>query len=292
MSKRVVAIGVFDGVHIGHQDLIRVAKETADSRAIALTALTFHPHPMSIVKKTQIEMLGTIEQRKRWLVELGVDDVTICEFTEERSKQPADDFVVSFLQATLHAYVVVIGEGFRFGYKAAGTADTIRSHGLSVIEVSHTMFNEQRVSSTRIRESLLSGNLQHVSAMLGRNFQVEGLVVQGFQRGRELGFPTANIAYDKAVVLPIDGVYAGYLNVEDERLPAAISIGYNATFEANLRTLEVHALTNDWLDIYGKRVSVDFVEFIRSMRAFDGVEALTQAIENDVLSVKKTLNLG
>lgn len=292
MSKRVIAIGVFDGVHIGHQDLIRRAKEMAESRAMSLTALTFHPHPMSVVKNSRVELLATLEQRKRWLSNLGVDDVQICEFTKERSEQSADDFVTSFLQSTLHADIVVIGEGFRFGHKASGTAETIRAHGLEVIEVAHTMFEEERVSSTRIRASLLRGDLQQVSAMLGRNFEVEGHVVEGFQRGRDLGFPTANLAYENALVLPIDGVYAGYFNFDNKKLPAAISIGYNSTFQADARTLEVHALTKDWLDVYGKKVSVEFVEFIRTMQSFDGIETLIQAIENDILSVKKALNLG
>lgn len=292
MSKRVVAIGVFDGVHIGHQDLIRRAKEIADQRALALTALTFHPHPMTIVRHSRVELLSTLEQRTRWLSDLGVDDVQVCDFTRERSEQSADDFVTTFLMSTLQADLVVIGEGFRFGHKAAGTAETIRAHGLEVIEVAHTTFGEERVSSTRIRGSLLRGDLQNVNAMLGKNFQVEGRVVQGFQRGRELGFPTANIAYDPSVVLPIDGVYAGYLNVDDKHMPAAISIGYNATFQAEVRTLEAHALTKDWVEMYDKKVSVEFVTFIRTMQAFDGVEALTQAIENDILSVKKALNLG
>lgn len=292
MGKHVIAIGVFDGVHIGHQDLIRRAKEIAESRAMSLTALTFHPHPMSVVKNSRVELLATLEQRKRWLLKLGVDDVHICEFTKARSEQSADDFVKSFLQSTLQADAVVIGEGFRFGHKALGTVDTIRAHGLEVIEVAHTILDKERISSTRIRASLLGGELQQVIAMLGRNFEVEGLVVEGFQRGRELGFPTANVAYEKEVVLPIDGVYAGYLNVDDMRLPSAISIGYNSTFQADVRTLEVHALNRDWIDLYGKKVSVEFVEFIRTMQTFDGVDALIQAMENDILSVKKALNLG
>jgi len=292
MSKRVVAIGVFDGVHIGHQDLIRRAKELADRLTLPLTALTFHPHPMSIVKNSRVELLSTLEQRTRWLSDLGVDDVHVCDFTKERSEQSPDDFVTTFLMSTLHAAVVVIGEGFRFGHKAAGSAETIRAHGLEVIEVAHILFGEERVSSTRIRTSLLGGDLKNVTSMLGKNFQVEGRVVEGFQRGRELGFPTANVAFDPSVVLPIDGVYAGYLNVDDIHMPAAISIGYNATFQAEMRTLEAHVLTKDWVDLYDKKVSAEFVTFIRPMQAFDGVEALTQAIENDILSVKKALNLG
>lgn len=292
MSKRVVAIGVFDGVHLGHQDLIRSARSIADARHLKLTALTFQPHPMSIVKAMPVELVSTLQQRKHWLLLAGADDVYVCDFTEEFSQQSADDFVTTILQATLEADVVVIGEGFRFGYKAAGTAETIRAHGLEVIEVAHTIYKHERISSTRIRTLVMQGMLNEVADMLGRNFEVEGVVVQGFQRGRELGFPTANVRYQNNVVLPRDGVYAGYMNLDHSRFAAAISLGYNSTFDADTRTLEVYALTPDWIDLYDQNVRIEFVTFIRDMQQYHGVEALIEAIEGDILSVKKALNLG
>ena len=292
MNSRVVAIGVFDGVHIGHQELIRQAKISATSREIALTALTFDPHPMNIVKDISVEHIATLNQRKTWLRFLGVDDVYVCEFTRERSMQSAEEFVESVLISELQADVVVVGEGFRFGHKALGTASTFRNYGVEVLEVPHTLYGDARVSSTRIRSVVMSGDMDAAAKMLGRNFEVEATVVEGFRRGRELGFPTANVNYESSLVLPRDGVYAGYLRAEAHSWPAAISIGYNSTFQAEKRTLEVYALTEQWLDLYDKSVQVEFVDFIRPMRTYGGADSLIEAIEADVLSVKNALNLG
>jgi riboflavin kinase/FMN adenylyltransferase len=292
MSKHVVAIGVFDGVHIGHQDLIRRAKEIANQQSIPLVALTFHPHPMSVVRSQDIQFVSSLEMRTHLLRCHGADDVVVWEFTLERSKQSADEFVETFLLSNLNASVVVIGDGFRFGYKAAGTADTIRNHNIDVVEVAHTLRGDERVSSTRIRALLNAGDMFQVVDLLGRPFVIEGEVVEGFQRGRELGYPTANVNYESELALPKDGVYAGYLNFDDIKMPAAISIGFNSTFDAKKRTLEVYVLTDKWIDLYGKSVEVEFHSYIRGMVAFSGSDALISAIENDVLSVKKALNLG
>lgn len=292
MSKRVVVIGVFDGVHVGHQDLIHQARVVADQRHLPLTVLTFHPHPMSVVRNENVSLLSTLDQRERILRSQGADDVVFCEFTYERSQQTADDFVASYLLSELNAAVVVIGEGFRFGHKAMGSVDTIRKHNLDVVEVKHTVRGGMRVSSSRIRSLVASGEMKEVETLLGRRYAIEGLVVEGFQRGRELGFPTANLKYDSNIAVPADGVYAGELHIDQLRFPAAISIGYNSTFQATARTLEVYALTDSWIELYGKVVNVEIDSFIRGMQTFSGRDELIEAIQNDVLSVKKALNLG
>jgi len=292
MSKQVVVIGVFDGVHIGHQDLVQRAREIANQQNLPLVALTFHPHPMSVVRNKTISLLSTLDQRIDSLRSLGADDVVVWEFTSERSKQSADEFVETFLHQILNASVVVIGEGFRFGYKANGTADTIRNHQIEVVEVVHIARGGERVSSTRIRDLLNVGDMNQAKELLGRDFAIEGVVVEGFQRGRELGYPTANVKYESELALPKDGVYAGHLSFDEVRLPAAISIGFNSTFDATMRTLEVHVLSDNWIDLYGKRVKVEFESYIRGMLTFSGPDTLIKAIESDVVSVKKALNLG
>lgn len=292
MTKTVVAIGVFDGVHIGHQQLLQVAREEALARGVQLIALTFDPHPMTVVKSVKVQMLASLEQRIALLEAAGAPEVFVCDFNHARSEQSAEDFIAEILQGELNAECVVIGEGFRFGHKAKGDSSTLRNSGLEVREVPHTTFQGQRVSSTRIRECLTNGEIQQANLMLGRHFEICGEVVKGFQRGRELGYPTANVQIDDAMMLPKDGVYAGFLSTANARYPAAISVGYNETFNASYRTLEVYALEDTWLELYGQYVGVEFTHFIRGMEKFDGVEALLNAMESDILSVRRVLNLG
>ncbi|GAA4581874.1 bifunctional riboflavin kinase/FAD synthetase [Planotetraspora phitsanulokensis] len=292
-GRSVVTIGVFDGVHHGHQRMVSRAVDLARDLGVPAVAVTFDPHPDEVVRPgSHPPQLTTPHRRTELLAELGVDAVCVLPFTLEFSRMSPDEFVQTALVDRLHAAGVVVGENFRFGHKASGDIETLRTLGEKydyVIEGVPLVRNGDAISSTLIREMLAAGDVVGAAAALGRPHRVEGVVVRGHQRGRALGFPTANVESPQHTAIPADGVYAGWLQCTQEpsayagqRWPAAISIGTNPTFDGVARTVEAYALDRDDLDLYGAHVAVDFSERLRDTLKFDSIEALIAQMHADV----------
>lgn len=297
----VVTIGVFDGVHRGHARLVETAVALAATEGLRPVAITFEPHPMNVVRGLEVPMLATLPRRSTLLHDGGIAHVHICDFTPERAAQDPEVFIDEVLVSTLGARIVVVGEGFRFGRRAAGSAQTLRDAGLVVHEVPQVVLNGDRVSSTRIRGLVTEGDVVQAAELLGRPHRLEGVVVHGHARGRDIGYPTANLAVADRLLIPADGVYAGWLARGEvnhgfdgaELLPAAISIGTNPTFEDVLeRRVEAYVLDRTDLDLYNEYVALDFVTRIRGMEKFDGLPDLLAAMARDVETARRVLANG
>ncbi|MFI2619712.1 bifunctional riboflavin kinase/FAD synthetase [Streptomyces sp. NPDC018584] len=290
-GRSVVTIGSYDGVHRGHQLIIGRAVERARQLGVPAVVVTFDPHPSEVVRPgSHPPLLAPHHRRAELMADLGVDAVLILPFTTEFSKLSPADFVVKVLVDKLHARVVVEGPNFRFGHKAAGNVDLLAELGrtydyeVDVIDlyVTGEAGGGRPFSSTLTRSLVAEGDMAGAAEILGRPHRVEGVVVRGAQRGRELGFPTANVETLPHTAIPADGVYAGWLHVEGEAMPAAISVGTNPQFDGTERTVEAYAIDRVGLDLYGLHVAVDFLAFVRGQAKFDSVEALLVAIADDV----------
>jgi riboflavin kinase / FMN adenylyltransferase len=299
----VVTIGEFDGVHRGHQRIVSGARQTAADLGLPVVVVTFDPHPDEVVRPgSHPELLCTTRRRLQLLAGLGVDAVYVIQFTLEFSRLGPDEFVRTVLVDRLHAARVVVGENFRFGHKAAGDVTLLAELGekyeFTATGVPLLTENGITVSSSRIRALLADGAVSGAAELLGRPHRVEGVVVRGFERGRSLGFPTANLEPPPHSAVPADGIYAGWLasldgaGAETERWPAAISVGTNPTFGGQDRAIEAHALDRDDLDLYGTHVAVDFVARLRATVTFDSVEALVQQMYIDVGDARRLLTAG
>ncbi len=285
----VVTIGVFDGVHRGHQALI--SRMIAEARATGYRAdiVTFDPNPLEVLRPEQAPTrLTSIERRVELLTLLRADDVTVLDFTADLAAMSAHDFITSVLIDRLNARGVVIGHGFRFGHRAQGTAATLREQGLEVEEYA-LLGDENPISSTRIRALIGQGEVAEAATMLGRPPEVSGTVVAGQRRGRDLGYPTANVEHHPRAAVPADGVYAGYTEVAGVRHAAAISVGTNPTFDGEQHTVESHLLDFDG-DLYGQGVRVEFVQRLRSMVAFSGLGALVEQMAADVAATRRVVS--
>lgn len=282
----VVAIGIFDGVHVGHQAILARAKEVSNGRGVL--ALTFDPHPMQIFAPNKAPtMLLSLERRVELLKSYGVDAVVICEFDREFAAKSPEDFVAEVLLKRLQISGVVVGENFTYGNKAAGRVDDLIAAGLENNFVAEEVHLEEMdgavVSSTRIRTAIAQGDVETAAKLLSRPHRVEGMVVHGEKRGREIGYPTANLGYSiTANTIPSDGVYAGWLEVDAERWPAAISIGTNPTFAGERsRQVEAYALDQSGLNLYDHNAKIDFGWRLRDTLKFDGLDSLLNQMKND-----------
>ena len=296
----VVTIGVFDGVHRGHQRIVGRATEVAAALGLPVVVITFDPHPDEVVRPgAHPPHLGTARRRAELLAGLGVDAVCVLPFTREFSELGPDEFVHAVLVDRLHAVRVVVGEDFRFGYRAAGDvallAELGEKYDFTAEGVPLLADDGVRISSSEIRERLAAGDVAAAARDLGRPHRVEGVVVRGQRRGRGLGFPTANLETPPHTAIPADGVYAGWLTSldpagqEQERWPAAISVGTNPTFDETERSVEAHALDRDDLDLYGTHVAVDFVARLRGQVRFDSVDELVAQMRDDVDAARALL---
>ena len=288
-----VTIGVFDGVHRGHQRIVGRAAGMAEQLGLPVAVVTFDPHPDEVVRPgSHPPFLCTARRRAELLAGLGVDAVCVLPFTREFSELGPNEFVHAVLVDRLHAAWVVVGENFRFGYRAAGDVALLAELGdkyeFTAEGVPLLTDNGVTVSSSGIRKQLAAGDVGAAARDLGRPHRVEGVVVRGRRRGRALGFPTANLETPPHTAVPADGVYAGWLTSlepdgrERERWPAAISVGTNPTFGDEDRSVEAHALDRDDLDLYGTHVAVDFVARLRGQVRFDSVHELVTQIRHDV----------
>ncbi|MEU4573048.1 bifunctional riboflavin kinase/FAD synthetase [Nonomuraea sp. ATR24] len=292
-ERSVVTIGVFDGVHRGHQRVAGRAVEIARERGMRSVALTFEPHPEEVVRPGYRPLRLTAARRRAGLLAgLGVQEVRVLGFTVEMSELSPAEFAQEVLADDLRAAVVVVGEDFAFGHRAAGDAEVLRALGDKFDFTVEEVPLLDAVSSTEIRRRVADGDVAGAAADLGRPHRVEGVVVRGYQRGRQLGFPTANVETPPQTAIPADGVYAGWLECvpvanlpalyEGERWPAAISVGTNPTFEGVPRTVEAYALDRDDLELYGVHVAVEFAARLRGNTRFDSIEELVAQIHADV----------
>jgi riboflavin kinase / FMN adenylyltransferase len=295
-GRSVVTIGVFDGVHRGHQAIIGHAVKRARDMGLQSVVLTFDPHPAEVVRPGSHPAVLTEPVRKAELIEqLGVDALCVVPFTPAFSQLDPNEFVHDVLVEALHAADVVIGDNFRFGHKAAGDATLLeslgRTFGFTVEDAPLVSADGVVFSSTYIRSCVDAGDVRAAAAALGRSHRLSGVVIRGDQRGRELGFPTANLMTHRYAAVPADGVYAAWLTRGGEnagRWPASVSIGTNPTFSGRERRVEAYALDFSG-DLYGERVSLDFVAHLREQRKYDGIEPLIAQIRADVEETRALL---
>lgn len=308
-GRSVVCIGVFDGVHRGHRVIIDATRRLAGEVGGSVVAVTFDPHPSAVVRPdTQPRMLSTLDHRVALLGDAGVDAVLVLGFSTELASWTPAEFVDRVLVRGLHASGVVVGEGFRFGHRAAGDVALLEKLGAAndftvaplaldvgaVVE--HGDAGEVAWSSTYIRQCVREGDVAEAARALLRPHRIDGEIVHGDHRGRELGYPTANLDPVEHAAVPADGVYAGWLvrgegnNIES--LAAAISIGTNPTFDGEERRVEAYVIDRTDLDLYGEHVAFDFVERLRPTLKFDGVDPLLVQMKTDVDQARAMLTGG
>jgi len=283
-ETNVVVIGVFDGVHKGHQVLLNRAKEIADGRNIV--ALTFDPHPTTVFAPDRAPtMLTTLADRVELLKIHNADQVAVMKFNEKFAAMSPEDFVQTVLVNQLHASTIIVGENFTYGHKAAGNVDSLIKSGLThnfTIDVQELKADDEVISSSRIRKLVVEGKVEEARELLSRPHRLDGVVVHGEKRGREIGYPTANLGKIEGQTIPADGVYAGWLTVGINFWPAAISIGTNPTFEGDRgRQIEAYALDQQGLDLYDKNASIEFGWYLRPTLKFDGLEPLLEQMKKD-----------
>ncbi|MGP3986265.1 bifunctional riboflavin kinase/FAD synthetase [Streptomyces sp. 3N207] len=296
-GRSVVTIGSYDGVHRGHQLIIGRTVERARELGVPAVVVTFDPHPSEVVRPgSHPPLLAPHHRRAELMGELGVDAVLVLPFTAEFSKLSPADFVVKVLVDKLHARSVVEGPNFRFGHKAVGTVESLAELGetydydVIVVDLFERTESGDAFSSTMARRLVAEGDVRGASEVLGRPHRVEGIVVRGAQRGRDLGFPTANVDTLPHTAVPADGVYAGLLTVAGEAMPAALSVGTNPQFDGTERTVEAHVIDRVDLDLYGLHVAVDFVEYIRGQEKFDTLDALKARMAQDVEETRRLVS--
>ncbi|QFZ22643.1 bifunctional riboflavin kinase/FAD synthetase [Saccharothrix syringae] len=294
-GRCVVTIGVFDGVHRGHQALIARAVALAADKRVPSVLITFDPHPSEVVRPGSHPAQLTSLHRRAELVEgLGVDVFCVIPFTPELSRMPADEFAHEVLVDRLHAAAVVVGENFTFGHRAAGNVGLLRELGtrFGFVTEGADLVTDDGVtySSTYIRACIDAGDVATAAQALGRPHRLEGIVVRGDGRGKDLGFPTANLSTTRFAAVPADGVYAcWFVDGAGRRRRAAVSVGTNPTFSGRERRVEAYVLDVDE-DFYGQRVALDFVRRLRGMEKFDTVEALLEQMHRDVAETRELLD--
>lgn len=299
LGRTVVTIGIFDGVHRGHQRIVHRALARAAELRLPAVGVTFDPLPEFVVSgQVKPKLLTTLDRRLELLGELGLDGVDVIEFTQEFSHRSSEEFVQAVLAEKLRAVDVVVGANFRFGRRAAGDVSTLRDLGkgfgfmVDAIELAGPTAvdaSDTRVySSTWIRERIAAGDVEAAAEALGRPHRLEGVVVHGDHRGRELGYPTANLELPPAIAIPADGVYAGWL----DGMPAAVSIGTNPTFGGIRRRVEAYAIDRVGLELYGRVMALDLAARIRPMVTFGDVETLVAQMAADVVACRRRLGVA
>lgn len=299
----VVTIGAYDGVHRGHCAVLRLVRDLADARHLEACCVTFDRHPAEVVRpESAPKVLTTLEQKLELLTATGyLDRCLVLSFDEERSREPAEEFVREVLVEAMRARVVVVGADFHFGYRRGGSVALLErmgaelgfeAIGLGLVAVDGDDHGEP-YSSTRVRELLAKGDVTEAARILGRAHEVRGTVEVGDRRGRDLGYPTANLAVPTRICLPADGVYAGTLVPQDGReRAAAISVGSRPTFyEDGATVLEAHVLDFD-ADLYGQRVKVRFREWLHGQERFDSPDDLVAAMARDVDATRRIVANG
>ena len=318
LGPSVVTIGNFDGVHRGHQAVLRRVVEVAREHGATAVAVTFDPHPLAVLhpERAPAALCG-LEHRLDLLAATGLDAVLVLPFTPELALWSPQRFVTDVLVSGLHSQVVVVGRDTRFGHRNSGDIDTLRQggaeHGFEVFAIDDLGVSGPagegrgvdraaadhephraggRWSSTAVRELRAVGDVAGAAEVLGRYHRVTGTVVHGDHRGRELGYPTANLSQDVEGMVPADGVYAGWLlRADGDRLPAAVSIGTNPTFDGHQRRVESYVLDRTDLDLYGEQVGVELAARLRPTLRFDGIDPLLVQMAEDVAQCHELLGV-
>jgi len=297
----VVTLGNFDGVHRGHRAVLGAVVEQARATGASAVAVTFEPHPVAVLHPERAPQLITGTEHRLALLEgTGLDAVLVMEFTRELAAWTPEQFVRTVFVEALGARVVVVGKDTRFGVRNSGDVTTLRTlgreHGFEVLTL-EDLGGEVRWSSSRVRALLAAGDVTGAAEILGRPHRVSGTVVHGDHRGRELGYPTANLGPVVSGLVPADGVYAGWLlrpglspDDPDSTMPAAVSIGTNPTFDGTQRRVEAYVLDRTDLDLYGEGVALEFVERLRPTERYDSIEALLEQMAEDVERCRTVLS--
>jgi riboflavin kinase/FMN adenylyltransferase len=301
-ERAVITIGAYDGVHRGHQAVIAEVRRLSAEMGARSVVVTFDQHPASVVRpESAPRLLTDLPQKLQLLAATGVDATVLVSFDAEQSREAPADFVQRVLVDCLRTAAVVVGEDFHFGYQRRGNVALLRDLGVDadfevrpVELLGRTDGVEEAVSSTAIRRALAGGDVEVAASLLGRPYEVRGLVVQGDQRGRLLGFPTANVEVPILCCLPADGVYAGWYECADGSVhPCAMNLGRRPTFfeHANVSLLEAHLIDFNG-DLYGQSARVSFTHFLRSERKFDGIDALITQLKHDVEHARSLLGIS
>ena len=291
-------MGNFDGVHLGHQVVVRRVVEEARSRGMRAVAVTFDPHPWAILRPgSEPKLLTVLEVREELLLGCGVDEVRVLRFDLELSKKSPGDFVREVLVGELGAGVVVVGENFRFGYKASGDVKDLDRHmrdaggeayAVPTYVLGEAVGSGEAINSTRIRMLLHDGEVREAARLLGRPYSLRGVVVEGDKRGHALGFPTANVLPGAVALVPGRGVYAGHVRVGEERYGACTNVGVAPTFERRESRVEAYLLDYEG-DLYGEVIDVTFEERLRPEKQFSGVYELKEQIARDVAEARRVV---
>ncbi len=286
LSNPVVTIGTFDGVHLGHQRIIRHLGELAASAEGTSLIVTFHPHPRSIIQaNTEIKVLNTLSEKLKLLAHHRADATLVMPFTREFSEISARAYVEEFLIGSIQPHTLVIGYDHRFGRDRSGNIDLLRelagSHGVRVLEIDPKEVEDAAISSTRIRKALSLGKVNDAAQLLGYPYSLSGIVVKGEQIGRELGYPTANLHLDdNSKLIPADGIYTVLVQARKKRFGGMLSIGYRPTFEGKNRSIEVHLFDFDG-NLYGEEIRLHFLKYLRGEVRFSSREELVSAMQRD-----------
>lgn len=294
-KNSVLTIGTFDGVHKGHQKLIERINDLAKQQKGETILITFHPHPRIVInpEDKSLRLLNTVEEKIALLEKYGVDNLVIVSFSREFSEQSAEDYIQNFLVKNFQPKSIVIGYDHKFGKNRSGNYHLLESmkdsFGYSMEEILKETLDDIAISSTKIRNSLLTGDVKLANELLGHTYTVSGTVVRGLQNGRKLGFPTANIQVtDEYKLIPQTGIYAVYVVVNQTRYKGMLSIGFNPTFEGKVQTIEVNILDFNQ-DIYGNQLTLEFVEYLRNEKKFDSLADLILEMKNDEAKSRKIL---
>lgn len=296
----VVTLGNFDGVHRGHREVIGRCVQLARELQVPAVAITFDPHPLTVHRPDMaLELIAPLERRLSALESMCLEAVAVLEYVPSLYTLTAEEFVQKILLNVFHLQAIVVGEDARFGAGNTGNVDFLysqgRLHNFAVEVVADCVgASGRRWSSTWVRELISRGEVAQAAEILGNYHAIHGVVQHGHKRGRELGFPTANLHEDSAGIIPADGVYAGWLRVdgESEKLPAAISVGTNPQFSGVNRTVEAHVLGRSDLNLYGLAVTVEFVAHLREMKKFASLEEMLMQMDSDLLVASQILGVS
>ncbi len=289
----IMTIGNFDGVHLAHQKIIGKVVEVAAENRTKSVVMTFEPHPQQVLQPDRIPfyLITTVDEKLEILRSLGVDAAVVIPFSREFSRTTAREFICGTIWEKLRPKKVLIGHDYTFGKGKEGKPEYLKSLGKSIgfeVEIIQAVEIEGGIiSSTRIRNAILRGNIGEAALLLGRPYTLKGTVVEGFRRGTDLGFPTANLLSEKELI-PGEGVYAVYAELDGKRLPAVVNIGFNPTFSNEKLSVEVHILDFSG-DLYGKTLQVLFIEKIRDERKFGSLDELIEQIKKDILKARSFL---